>query len=214
MPSTLWPWWPSGTFGADEGERHGVEAPLEHRVHVVDQLARDAVLVRGHAELERAHGPLHRRPVQRGEPGADPEGARCPSSPPAGGEDRRLRGRAPAPGSSGAADSPRSRGRQGSVAAHEVGPQRPGRAQGRVRRAESPRAVAGAGVLEQRPCARGGLKAAISGRCRRRPRCLTRPLPASAGQSRQKSGLTHGFCGDAQPVPDKESVDRRHRPRF
>src|ERR1019366_5466743 len=47
-----------GDAGPYERARDLVQAPLQHRVHVVHELARYAVLVRGHAELERAHCPL------------------------------------------------------------------------------------------------------------------------------------------------------------
>jgi hypothetical protein len=64
-----------GDVGADEGERHGVEPVAEHGVHVIDELARDGVLVGGEADLEGAHRPLDGRPVQRGEARADAERA-------------------------------------------------------------------------------------------------------------------------------------------
>ena len=64
-----------GDVGADEGERHGVEPVGEHGVDVVDELARNGILVGGEADLEGAHRPLDGRPVQRGEARADAQRA-------------------------------------------------------------------------------------------------------------------------------------------
>jgi hypothetical protein len=66
---------PFGHVGADERKRHAFEAALEHGAHVVHQLARDAVLIGGHAQTERAHRPLYRRPVQGGEACPDAQAA-------------------------------------------------------------------------------------------------------------------------------------------
>ena len=60
-----------GHAGPDEGKGHRVEMSFEHRINVVHQLARDAVLVGGHAEPECAHRPFHSRPVQGRETRAD-----------------------------------------------------------------------------------------------------------------------------------------------
>ena len=56
-----------GHIGADEGKRNAVELSREHRVDVVDQFARDRILVGGHADTQVRHRPLDRRPVQRRE---------------------------------------------------------------------------------------------------------------------------------------------------
>ncbi len=56
---------PLGHAGADEWKRHGVEPAFEHCVDVVYQLARNAVLVRGDAQVDSAHRPFHRGPMQR-----------------------------------------------------------------------------------------------------------------------------------------------------
>ena len=66
---------PFGHARADERKRHRVEPPFEHRVDVEHELARNAVLIGGDAEIERAHRPLDGRPVQRGEARADSERA-------------------------------------------------------------------------------------------------------------------------------------------
>ena len=64
-----------GHVGADEGEGHRVQLAGEHHVHVVHQLPRDGILVRREAHAERAHRPVHRRPVQGREARADPQRA-------------------------------------------------------------------------------------------------------------------------------------------
>ena len=61
-------------IGADEWKGHAVEFSIEHHVHIVNQLARDAVLVGGDADAELRHRPIHARPVQGGETRADADG--------------------------------------------------------------------------------------------------------------------------------------------
>ena len=90
IPSTLWPWCPSGTFVPMKGNGTVSRRPAEHGVHVVDELPGNAVLVRRHAEIEGAHRPLDRGPVERREAGADPERAR-PEPARGRGEEGRLR---------------------------------------------------------------------------------------------------------------------------
>ena len=79
-----------GHVGADERKRHRVELTREHDIGVVDELTRNRILVRRHAETQRAHRPLDGRPVQGRETCADPERA-APELFGGGGENRRGR---------------------------------------------------------------------------------------------------------------------------
>ena len=59
--------------GADEGEAHVVEGVGEHLVDVVDEFARDGVLVGSQTQAELRHRPVDGRPMQRRETRADAE---------------------------------------------------------------------------------------------------------------------------------------------
>ena len=199
-----------GNVGADERERHGVEPLLQHGVHVVDQFARDGVLVGGDAEFERAHRPLDGRPVQRGEARADAEGAlaklragrrkdrrggsvlldevfqteqvfEC------GGKRARLAGERHAVGQHGGALHPGARFQQ-------------------------PGAVARRDVLDQLPGARLCLKAAFDPFFRPGAACFQLPgqnLPIEAEVRRHA-----GILRDAEIMLQQERVDGGHRLRF
>ena len=64
---------PFGDLGTDEGKRHAVELPSEHRIDVVHQLTRDAVLIGNQTQTQVRHRPFHRWPVQSGEARTDTE---------------------------------------------------------------------------------------------------------------------------------------------
>ena len=56
----LMPFWDGR---ADEGEGHGVETISEHLVDVIDEFARDAILIGGQSNAELRHGPINRGPM-------------------------------------------------------------------------------------------------------------------------------------------------------
>ena len=65
---------PLGNVATNERDRYRIEAVGKHFVDVVDQFPRYAILVRGQAFAQPAHGPIHPIPVQGGEAGPDTEG--------------------------------------------------------------------------------------------------------------------------------------------
>ena len=198
---------PLGHVRADERERHRVEPPLEHRVDVEHQLARNAVLIRGDAEIQRAHRPLDGRPMQRGETRADPERAAAEIG--AGGrKDRRVRDRAPAPRSSIEAGCPTSRERRWL----------PSRECRRRPRARCCPFHARAAPASTRSRTSSRLRGGSSAPRRSRSGSLAAPSPnrrfnfaRSAGQSRQKSGLMQGLCEMRMLLCEQEPVDGSHQ---
>ena len=148
-----------GDVGADEREGDGVEFAVEHGLDVVNELARDGVLIGGEAEIKCGHGPLDGGPVKGGEACADAEGAATEVGGggredgrggvvfldevfereqvgPGGGEDQATAG-----GGAGAVGKCGGDGCGGD-------------------RLEVPAVIAGCGILEKRPGADGGGEAA------------------------------------------------------
>ena len=197
---------PFGHARADERKRHRVEPPFEHRVDVVHELARNAVLVGRHAELERAHRPLDRRPVQRRETRADAEraaaeiGAGCR-------KDRRvgivllhgvLQAQQVLPARRKCDTAVTERDASAS-ALPPVPVARAAEASTRSRR--SPRPPAASSVP---PRSRSGSSDHLHPGCR----CS---FALSAGQSRQKSGLMHGFCEMRMLLSRRNRLMRPHQ---
>ncbi len=151
-----------GHVGADEGKGDGVELVVEHGVHVVNELARDRVLVGGETEAERGHGPFDGGPVEGGEARADAERAAAEVAA-GGGEDGGARvvledvvfeREQVGPGG--------GEKRVPVVGAHAVCEHRGDLLGGETGVCEQvPRAVAGGGVLDESPDALAGLEAAV-----------------------------------------------------
>ncbi len=180
-----------GNVGADEGEGHGVEPALQHRLHVVDQLARNRVLVGGDPEAQLGHGPFDRRPVQGREAGADPERALAQAAARGredGGArivllDQILQPQQVREGRRKIGLARRSRHPVGEHPGSPWPPRRPP-ISSRSRPSPDPRTA-----TTCRPPSRIGCAGTGSGAPRRVPVALA----AKPGQSRQKSGLTHGL---------------------
>ena len=189
---------------ADEGKRNRVEPAVEHGIDVEHQLARDAVLIRRHAEIERMHRPFDRGPVQRRKAGADSQRALSQV-----GAGRWKNGGA------------------GIVLVHRVlQPQqvlpRCGKCHGAVAqhdalvelgsgacftRLQLPRAVACGLILEQHPLPGSRLKAGIGPllhRCSRQFRAQRGPIQAEVGADAR-------VIGNAEIVLDQKPVDASHQ---
>ena len=194
-----------GYVGADERKGHRVEFAREHHIGVVNKFARDRVLVGRHADAELRHRPLDRRPVQRRETRAHSKRATAELR---GGAGENRRGRVVLLDEILEAQEIRERRGKNN---RPVLQRRAVAERGHCRRArpavEPPRAVAGSGVLQQRPGTGRRFKTAVRpdvhrlGVFNRGPQ--SRPIEA-------KIGRHAGIGRDAQIVLEEKRVDGGH----
>src|SRR5258708_7173485 len=60
-----------GNVGANKRKGNSIELSSQHGIYVIHELARDRILICGHAQTEIPHRPLNRRPVQSGKTSTD-----------------------------------------------------------------------------------------------------------------------------------------------